>query len=543
MKLKQFTIRIGLLAAMVAAFVACDKDYNTIGTDILADQNFSTGSVKFPVVAYTKALKPVRSNNLTTALLGVYNDPVYGVTSASIVSQLTPATYSPDFGLEPEIDSIILTIPYFSHKTGEVVNENTEYELDSIFGTTPFNLTVYQNNYFLRDYDPETNLEDQQLYYSNSNQTINFDNHAGQLLYGPVQFTPSTSEIVLYEYNEEITDFEETERLAPSLRVNLLSDDTLAFWENLLFFDQDLYSYFTNANNFKEYFRGIYLKAEPIADNGNMFMFNLGSGTANVTVYYSYLIESTIDEDGDEDEERNTSSIRFSLSGNSVNVIENNFTPVTDGDAVNGDDVLYLKGMEGSMAVIDLFNGMVQDEDGTEMTAMDYFNTKFKDEENNATRLINEANLVFYVKQDEMDGQEPDRVLLYDLKNKAPIVDYFYDIQNTNSPLYSRTNFSRLLTRDEDGNGVKYKLRLTEHINNILLRDSTNVKLGLVVSTNVNTIDPLNLLDADSETEATTLPSSSFLSPKGTVLHGSTGNVPLDTRVQLEIFYSEPNQD
>src|SRR5690606_12061022 len=234
MKLKQFSIRIGLLATMVVAFIACDKDYNTIGTDILADQNFSTGSVKFPVVAYTKALKAVRSNNLTTALFGVYNDPVYGLTSASIVSQLTPASYNPDFGLEPEIDPLILTIPSLSHRTGEVVNELTEYELDSVFGTSPFNLTIYQNNYFLRDYDPDTNLESQQLYYSNSNQTINFDNHAGQLLYGPVQFTPTASEIVLYEYNEEITDFEETERLAPSLRVNLLSDGNLAFWENLL---------------------------------------------------------------------------------------------------------------------------------------------------------------------------------------------------------------------------------------------------------------------------------------------------------------------
>ncbi|MCB0469903.1 MAG: DUF4270 family protein, partial [Flavobacteriaceae bacterium] len=53
---------------------------------------------------------------------------------------------------------------------------------DSLFGNaeTPIKLSIYQNTYFLRSYDPETNLEEAQKYYSNSNQTINFNDFTGQ---------------------------------------------------------------------------------------------------------------------------------------------------------------------------------------------------------------------------------------------------------------------------------------------------------------------------------------------------------------------------
>ena len=41
--------------------------------------------------------------------------------------------------------------------------------------------------------------------------------------------------------------------------------------------------------------------------------------------------------------------------------------------------------------------------------------------------IINEANLVFYVDQDACEENEPDRLILYDLKNNTPIIDYFLD--------------------------------------------------------------------------------------------------------------------
>jgi hypothetical protein len=130
--------------------------------------------------------------------------------------------------------------------------------------------------------------------------------------------------------------------------------------------------------------------------------------------------------------------------------------------------------------------------------------------------------------------------MLYNLNSNSPLIDYFIDgSTNTFDPLNSKINHSRILERDEDENGVRYKIRLTEHINSILVRDSTNTKLGLVVSTNVNEILQSCLLDSEDET-VTNVPSGSVMSPRGTILHGSNDNVAEEKRAQLEIFYTEP---
>ena len=94
------------------------------------------------------------------------------------------------------------------------------------------------------------------------------------------------------------------------------------------------------------------------------------------------------------------------------------------------------------------------------------------------------------------------------------------------------------------GNGIKYKLKITEHINNLLLNDSTNVKLGLAVSLNVNLESPIIAL-GQKEVQSTdnsgfTIPLSSVLSPRGTVLHGNNA-LDESKRVFLEIYYTEPN--
>ncbi|MCB0400041.1 MAG: DUF4270 family protein, partial [Winogradskyella sp.] len=84
----------------------------------------------------------------------------------------------------------------------------------------------------------------------------------------------------------------------------------------------------------------------------------------------------------------------------------------------------------------------------------------------------------------------------------------------------------------------KYKFRITEHINNLLLNDSTNVELGLAVSLNVNLEEQFiqnQTLTADNPNLS--VPISSVLSPKGTVLHGNNTS-DLSKRVYLEIYYT-----
>lgn len=543
--------KISLLFLLLVSFIACDKDYNDIGTNLITHSNFITDSVSFPALTYNKVVPPVRSSNLTSSLLGVYNDPTYGLTTAHIVSQVIPTTFNPDFGEDPVIDSVYITIPYFSTDTGEDDEDgNSIYKLDSLYGSSPIKLSIYENTYFLRDYDPASNLEEQQLYYSNSNQSINFNNFQGALIYEDASFVPDASEIVIKEFDEASEEYEVTERLAPALRITysrLENDDVpyLSFWSDLLFSpaQNGNTEVLSNANNFVDYFRGLYFKTEALAADGHMTLLDFTGKGANITVYYSYI---DYNEDGEEDDEIINGEYQMNLSGNKVNIIENNFDiTLANGDDQNGDETIYLKGTEGSMGVIKLFDGTMTEEDGTQVDAFDYFREHFGTPDA-PKRLINEANLIVYVNRDMIVEGEPDRLYLYDLNNNTNLIDYFVDpTGNTATPIYSKIYFSEILERDEtaDGNnykkGIKYKFRITEHLNNILLRDSTNLNLGLVATTNINSVNMLKLEGATESSDVETIPLGAFLSPRGTVVYGSHDNVPEDKRLELEIFYSE----
>ena len=114
--------------------------------------------------------------------------------------------------------------------------------------------------------------------------------------------------------------------------------------------------------------------------------------------YYTY--DQTITVDGVDETSSVQGNYELTFSGNRVNIFENNFTPsvlqqINDTSTdLEGDDLLYLKGGEGSMAVIELFT---EDEAGS--TQEDYLNEfrDLSDGQTTAKRLVNEAFLEFYV--------------------------------------------------------------------------------------------------------------------------------------------------
>ena len=84
-----------------------------------------------------------------------------------------------------------------------------------------------------------------------------------------------------------------------------------------------------------------------------------------------------------------------------------------------------------------------------------------------------------------------------------------------------------------------YKIRISEHIKNVVRKDSTNVKLGLVVSSDIN--NTINIEVKDSEYMLFT-PLSSAINPLGTVLIGPSPSAEnFDKRMKLNLFYTEVN--
>src|SRR5690606_8128217 len=301
---------------LIVSFIACDKDFSTVESDVLGEGNvnFDTDKVTLPIIAYNKKLDSLQINNLSSNLLGIFNDPVYGQTVASIVTQVTQAVDNPDFGTNPVIDSVIISIPYFSR----VLTDSTYTISDSLYQNSPIHLSIYKNNYFLRDFDPNSQTNARQNYYSKAdgsinttdnfamtnNTIINFDTNKGELLKDTI-FIPSNKAIVTKTISEDSTVTKT--RSVPALRFKL----DPSFWTTAII-NKGGQPELSNQNNFKNYFRGLYLKAEPVNGTGNLVLLNMASTTSNITIYYSKDDDAT-------DGERIQSSHTLNITGNRLN--------------------------------------------------------------------------------------------------------------------------------------------------------------------------------------------------------------------------------
>ena len=578
MKKNKFALQTISFGLILLSFIACDSDFATLESDVINNDiatNFDIFPETYDVIAYTKTLKPVQTNNLTISTLGIYDD-LYGRTKSSFVTQLTPSDYDPSFGDEVVIDSVVVTIPYFSTATGIDDDGKITYEVDSIISKgenfSKIELRIFESNYFIRDFDPSAEFNESQAYYSNrsasSSEMISTTALEGQELTF-VDYDDATGTIMTVVDNEiEISDegysLKDVNELDDNGDKTLLSNEAPAirimldptYWQNKII-DKEGDAVLSNPNNFTDYFRGLYFKAEPVNDDGSFLILDTSTlSGSNVTVYYSKLTASTTDDEDLTDQ----STFVFTFGSNKINFFDNTFTfPLNDGVPESGDSRIYLKGGEGAIAGVKLFDG---DDlrDGDDNTFDDWKEFFVETDEDDGTfirskRLVNEANLVFYVDSDQLDllnedpENEPNRLYLYDLTNKSPLIDYYLDVTNSASPEFSKTGHLGALQRvddEADGRGIKYKLKITEHINNLLLRDSTNVELGLAASLNVNIEDPSfsssqNKIQSSDDSDET-VPLGSVLTPRGTILYGNATEPENESkRVYLEIYYTEPN--
>ncbi|MDT0677747.1 DUF4270 domain-containing protein [Autumnicola musiva] len=527
MNFKRLMVKITTLSVVVFSFFACDEDYSTVGGEVIENPT-NVEMLETEVTAWSKKLDTVQTNNQPAYLLGAYNNELYGLSEASITAQLSLTTANPNFGTEPVLDSVVLRIPYFSSTVEGSENDEVEYALDSIYGNpaSPIKLAVYESGYYLNDYDPDSGFEDRQQYFSNQQNLIE-QNLRGEELYQNDNFVPSNRAVVSYEPAADAES--DTVVSAPALRLQLPVE---YFQEKIL--DREGDAELSNNSNFRNYLRGLFIKAEAVNQAGHMSLLNFGSSDAGVTLYYKQLQEV----EGEEDT-LVRSSYRFTLGANIVNTFEGEYPDeilqnIQQSNSELGAENLYLKGGEGSMAIIELF----QNEGELEQLR-----------ENNW--LINEANLSFYVNQAAVEGiREPERIYLYNLENNTILVDYSYDTgTNAADPSNSLTSFSSRLERDADETGVRYTVRLTQHVNNILNEDADNVRLGLVIVPNINSVvlrssngsisGPYQSGVRGGEVE--TVPAVSVLSPEGTVLYGNLADDE-EKRLKLRIYYTETNQ-
>ncbi len=574
--MKNNFLKISSLLFLFLIFISCDKDFNSLDSDVIGDNHFDLEKEEVSVIAYSKATGPVQTNNLPLNALGIYNNPKFGQTKAHFVTQVELGTENPSFGYNPVIDSVYLYVPYFSSLQSTETSGERIYELDSIYGnpeTGKFKLSVVENGYYLRDFDPSDNLQSSQKYYSNDKNLI--DPYKGSELINNSsnvaqnnEFYFSKKELYIYKTNgsglyvnssgEVLSDQNDItlrvikERKTPGIWLDLKN----SFFQQKII-DATASGNLFNNNIFKNYFRGLLFEVEEISA-GQGALAILDFSKAELKILYKASAEPTVDNPNPIRTRREFSlkmgyNSSSTLRNNSINLLEYNYssdyqTGLNNSNEVTGDEKLFIKGGNGSVVFIDVLNA-------TDLQ-------RLRDNVANNNWLINDARLTFYIEKDEMAAvdkdDEPQRIYIFDATNNKVIVDYSYDSSSSFNPKNNKVVFGGIIQRetDEPKKGIKYTVRLTEHIKSVLKVDDNgdyqdNIKIGVSVTESINLVSTAALKNTilANGSEINYIPLASILNPLGTVLHGplstatytdENGNV-VPMKLKLEIFFTKPN--
>ncbi len=433
--------------------------------------------------------------------------------------------FTNNFARKVELDSI-----YVNGLNYDDINEAT---------ATTFNLKVERSTFFLRDLDPNSNFQEAQNYFSSQEFSPDF---VSDLLFDNVVEISNEQILIPNEDDPATDDVDESltfRRLDPGIRIAL---DNEFFQTNIL--DKEGSSELLSQSNFTEFIRGLHFSITDEEGNDVFFLFDLKDSRVTMTYTYKNYDTNGTPEDLTDDNPNATEERDYTFSflnqvgngpvnGNAVNtLLTENYGPqiLQALDSNENASRIYLKGGPGIYAEINLF-----EENGGEALIEQIRAENW---------VVNEANLVFYVDREQLDINgsmvEPPRLYLYNTENNFPLIN-----PNTEQSV-SQDFFGLFLNYDgilekSNGKGIKYSVKITDHINNLIVRDSANATLGLTLTTDIQNFSVANAMLENGENR---IPTTSRITPLGTILYGSNIQATepnFDKRLKLEIFYTKPD--
>ncbi|MDP3180998.1 MAG: DUF4270 family protein, partial [Bacteroidota bacterium] len=212
---------------LVIAFGSCTDNINDLGKDLLLPGDLvSVGKVieKQTIKAYTLTDEKQRTDEPSYNLLGTFNDPVFGKTTADFACQFRLTGY-PDFSKNARVDSLVLYLLYM-----EIYGDTV----------TPQKIKVYEL---------ASDLDLDQKYY----QDINLKSLAKGEILGEKNYVPK------FKLDSLSNDYGSTKKapkdtVVQELRIKL--DQKLI--QKLLAADSLTWS---DNDKFLKYFKGLYIEA------------------------------------------------------------------------------------------------------------------------------------------------------------------------------------------------------------------------------------------------------------------------------------------
>jgi hypothetical protein len=260
--------RISFLFLSVIIFTGsgCKDPDDEIALDILpaGDQLQTLFTDTATVLSSIAIQDSLRGDELSIQLLGSGNDPVFGINTASFYTQAV-LQGTPVWGTAPQADSLVLNLRYSGY-----YGDTTAIQTLSVYRVTDI---IYIDS----------------LYYTDKN----FATEATAL--ATFQFAPQPNTAVVLD----------SDTLAPHIRIRL--SQVLA--DSLVLLSGQ--NQFSSNTAWLDYFRGLFIKADPVASEGAISYINLL--TSVMTLYYH-------------DSANTAKTYNFSLFGARVNHYDHDYS-------------------------------------------------------------------------------------------------------------------------------------------------------------------------------------------------------------------------
>lgn len=362
-RIKRLGYLAGILVFSGTIFLSCESDADELGSQFFDDNAEGTVSV-IPVIAYNANNNDsIRSDaaRLDSATLGVFKENVFGKQRASYVTQARLSTYSPSFGDNAKVDSVVLSIKPSYYSDDTIIEDNTSTDEDYTYVDEDGEETAATKvvvSYPVKKYGDSINasfnikvesVED----FLESSSTVRYSNESittGTLL-GTKSFDGFVRSVKITDASNSSTTLLSRDA---TIRIPLSAD----YFQSKIIDKEDSYE-LDDAASFIRYFRGLKISVD---DTDIGYLIKFAPNTCVLNVYYSY--EST--SDGTTTEYHSSFAMDLGSNNAHIGLYDYDRSNSTVGDlaysgSTSGDPLLYTQGMGGPGINIKIPAAKIQD--------------------------------------------------------------------------------------------------------------------------------------------------------------------------------------
>ncbi len=318
----------------------CESEADNLGSQFF-DNNAATGTTQaYDVIAYNvNNNDTIRTDaaKLTSATLGAFSEPQFGMQKSSYVTQVRMGSYAPDFGTNAVVDSVVLVMKpeYATDSIKITTDENyiypdniaakkvvNTYPISKKYGKTKSSLTINVNevNDFLGGTEDKV--------YSDKSVSV------GSLL-GTKSFNGNVSSIKVTK------DADNSDLFSRDAGIRIPLDKT--FFQNKIIAKNGS-TELSDVANFIRYFKGLKIS---VAENDG-YIFNFNPNTVEMVMYYKRDVTTN----GVTTPTPNSFTFALGTGNVHFNQIENApsstlASALSSANSTSGDAKIYAQGMGG----------------------------------------------------------------------------------------------------------------------------------------------------------------------------------------------------